>query len=76
MPMSFASGGVSIRRASDSPEKSDACPSAEYPRQLLTENIGLQGGLSFPTIQIIATNRMIQKGINLVPGGGSNPHEG
>jgi hypothetical protein len=62
---------VSIRRASDSPGKSDACPSAEYPRHFLTENVGLQGGLSFPPEQTVATNRMIQKGLNLVPGGGA-----
>ena len=54
-------------------EKSDACQSAEYPRHSLTENVGLHGGLSFPTIQIIATNRMIQKGLSLVPGGGIEP---
>ena len=56
-------------------EKSDSCQSAEYPRHSLTENVGLHVGLSFPTIQIIATNRMIQKGLSLVPGGESNPHK-
>src|SRR5271157_428539 len=64
---------LGIRRVSDSPGKSDACPSAEYPRHFLTENVGLHGGLSFPTIQIIVTNRMIQKGLSLVPGGGIEP---
>ena len=69
----LARSGVSIRRASDSPGKSDACPSSEHTRHLLTEYVGLQGGLSFLAIQISATNRMIQKGLGLVPGGGVEP---
>src|SRR5271157_2176443 len=32
-----------------------------------------QGGLSFPAIQTTAANRMIQKGLSLVPGGGIEP---
>ena len=54
-------------------EKSDARQSAEYPRHTLTENVGLHVGLSFPTIQFAATNRIMQNGLSLVPGEGIEP---
>jgi len=47
-------------------------PLAEYPQHSLTENGVPPVGLIFPPAQTVATSRITHKGLNLVPGGGSD----